>query len=261
MRAILGTLSIAAGLAWAQTTLTPPQAGFIQDSADSLRPVYGIAGNFLLGDAMVAGVVSAAYSGWYGLIKTGSALVVIDGTGSITATHDAPEGPALFAFARNGEPALVYLPSANALLVWNAGSFEVAPLDPATLGAGVVLSIASPDPRHAAMIVQRDDDGLWDVRIQLAAGAVDAQTALPGAAPPVLMLATGDLLYTDANGVVIRKPDGSERFVAVPLRDTFTLHQMGDGWIQLRDSAAGQQFTIRITENRERFYQLPEVDQ
>jgi hypothetical protein len=46
MRAILATFLMAAGMAWAQTSLTPPQVGFMRDAADSLRPVYGIAGDF-----------------------------------------------------------------------------------------------------------------------------------------------------------------------------------------------------------------------
>jgi hypothetical protein len=260
MRAMLVTLSIAAGVAWAQTALSPPQAGFMRDAADSMRPVYGIAGNFLLGDSVAAGVVAAAYSGSYGLVKTGSAVVVIDKAGLIIASSAAPDGPALFAFARNGEPTLAYLPDANALLVWNAGAFEAVPFDPATLVGSAVLSIAAPDSEHVAMIIQRDD-GLWDIRMQLATGEIDSQTAIPGVAAPVLMLATGELVYSDTSGLVVRNPDGSERHIAAQLPANFELEQMGDGWIQLRDLEVGQQFAIRIAENREQSYQLPEAAQ
>jgi hypothetical protein len=78
MRALLATLLMAAGMAWAQTSLTPPQIGFMRDATDSLRPVYGIAGNFLLGDPVAVGVVSAAYSGSCGWVKTRSTVAVID---------------------------------------------------------------------------------------------------------------------------------------------------------------------------------------
>jgi hypothetical protein len=36
---------------------------------------------------------------------------------------------------------------------------------------------------------------------------------------------------------------------------------MGEGWIQLRDLGSGQQFAVRITQNREQYYQLPEGGQ
>ncbi|HEX4592948.1 MAG TPA: hypothetical protein VH157_01675 [Bryobacteraceae bacterium] len=260
MREILATITIAAGLASAQTAVTAPQVGFMHDAADSVRPVYGIAGNFLLGDPVATGVLSAAFSGSYGLIKTGSAVIVIDRAGSIVGSSNAPDGPALLSFAPTGEPALAYLPDTTTLLAWSAGTLSVVPFDPAAIGAGAVLSIASPDSDHAALVVQRDD-GLWDARILLATGEVDAQTAIPGVAAPVLMLASGELVYSDANGIVVRKPDGSERNIIAPLPASFAFEQLGDGWIQLRDLTSAQQFAIRIIENRERSYQLPEVDQ
>jgi len=260
MRAILATLSMAAGVAWAQTSLTPPQVGFMRDATDSLRPVYGIASNFLLGDAVAIGVISAAHSGSSGWFKTSSTVAVIDRTGSIVASTEAPGGAALFAFARAGEPALAYLAASGTMLAWNAGAFTAVPFNATALGANAVLSIAAPDSDHAAMIVQRDL-GLWDVRIQLATGEIDAQTAIAGAAAPVLMLSSGDLVYSDTNGIVLRKIDGSERHISAQLPVSFAFLQMGEAWIQLQDLAGGRQFAIRIAQNREQSYQLPEVDQ
>ena len=260
MRATLATLSMAAGMAWAQTSLTSPQVGFMRDATDSLRPVYGIAGNFLLGDAVAIGVISAAYSGSFGWVKTSSTVAVIDRTGSILASTAAPDGPALFAFTRAGEPALAYLVASDTMLAWNAGAITAVPVDATVLGANAVLSIAAPDSDHAAMIIQRDD-GLWDVRVQLAAGEVDARTALLGIAAPVLMLSSGEVVYSDSDGIVLRKTDGSERHIRAQLPANFAFQQMGEGWIQLQELEAGRQFAIRIAQNREQSYQLPEVDQ
>jgi hypothetical protein len=260
MRAILATLSMAAGMAWAQTSLTPPQVGFMRDAADSLRPVYGIAGNFLVGDPVAIGVISAAHSGSYGWVKTSSTVAVIDKAGAIVATSTVADGPALFAFTRTGEPALAYLPASNQLRTWKAGAFTAVSFDAAILAANSVLAVAAPDSGHAAMIVQRDD-GLWDVRVQLATSEIDAQTALLGVAAPVLMFASGDLVYSDADGIVLRKPDGSERHIIARLPSSFAFQQMGIGWVQLQDLAGGQQFAFRIAQNREQSYQLPEVDQ
>jgi hypothetical protein len=256
MRAILATLSLMAGVAYAQT-LSPPQAGFMQDAANSLRPVYGIAGNFLPGDPVAGGVVSAAYSGSYGLMKTRSAISVTGRAGSIVASNSEPDGPALFAFAGSGEPALVYMPAANTLLAWDGAAFNPVPFDSTALAASAVLSIAAPHSGQAALIVQRDD-GLWDVRVQLASGEIEAQTAIPGISGPVLMLANGELVYSDADGIVLRKRDGSEQHISAQLPASFALQQMGDGWIQLRDLGSSRQFAIRVTQNREQYYQLPE---
>jgi len=260
MNGMLAMLSIAAGVTWAQTTLTMPQAGFMQDTTNSFRPVFGIAGNFLPGDPAVVGVISAAYSGSYGLVKTASAVLAVNKDGSLTATQDVSDGPALFAFRRTGEPALAYLAPANLLLVWAGAAFEAVPFDPTTLTASAILSIAVTPSRRAAMIVQRDD-GLWDIRIELATGTIEAQTALPGVTAPLLMLSSGELVYGDTAGIVVRDSDGSERHISAQLPASFVLQQMGDGWVQLRDLDGGRQFAIRITQNREQYYQLPESGQ
>jgi hypothetical protein len=256
MKASLATLWLAAAVASAQTGLTPPQAGFMQDAANSFRPVYGIAGNFLPGDPVAGAVISAAYSGSYGLFKSSSAIVVTDRAGAIVASASEPDGLALFAFTRTGDPALAYLAAANMLLAWDGAAFNPVSFDPTTLAASAVLSIAAPHPGEAAMIVQRDD-GLWEVRVRLATGDIDAQTAVSGVAPPVLMLANGDLVYCDVNGIVVRRRAGAEVHINAQLPASFALQQMGEGWIQLRDLASLQQFAIRITQNREQYYQLP----
>ncbi len=248
MRALLALLSISA--AWAQTSLAPPQVGFIRDSGNALRPVYGIAGNFVLGPAASTGVVSAAFSGSFGWVKTDSTLLVTDRLGQALTSMDAPAGPALFAFSQDGAPSLALFAGTNALIQWNAGTFQQV----ATLYASTVVSIASPDVDHAALVVQRDD-GLWDVRLLLATGETVSQTALPGLRAPVLMLATGDFVYTDADGVVVRKTDGVELHICTPLPESFAFQQMGDGWIQLG------KYVVRITAGREQSYALPEAEQ
>jgi hypothetical protein len=254
MKALLITFSMTPVAMWAQ--LAAPQVGFIQDSANALRPVYGLAGNFVLGDSIGANIEAVSFSGSFGMLKTTSALVVVDRQGQVIASQDAPTGPALFAFSRNAAPALAYLPNVNVLLQWSDGVFQQLPLDP----PASVLSIAAVDPGQAALILQRDD-GLWDVRILLSSGETILQTALQGVAAPALMLATGELLYAGANGLVLRKPDGSEKHIDAQLPATFAFQQMGDGWIQVRDLATQQQYAVRITDGKEQFYALPGVDQ
>jgi hypothetical protein len=251
-------LLLAAVALWAQPALSPPQIGYIQDSGNSLRPVYGIAGNFLLGDATAQGVVSAAFSGSFGLVKTDSAVYAIDRQGQVLAGVDAPAGSALFAFSRSGAPAFAYFVDANAWMAWDGQTFQPMSIDLSSFGPAAVLSVASPNAGEAAIILQRDD-GLWDLRVLLATGEVTSQTAILGAAAPLLLLASSDLIYSDANGIVVRTVDGQERHIAAQLPESFVLQQMGDGWIQLRALNTPAQLAVRI--NGSQSYALPGVDQ
>jgi hypothetical protein len=258
MKGFVAALSFISTAAWAQHALAPPQVGFIQvgflgDSRREIRPVIGLAGNFLVGRAASTGIVSAAFSGSFGMLKSDSAITVIDQHGRAMARADAPPGPALFAFSENGSPALVYLEKSKTLRVWNGRQFQ-PDIDE------TVLSIASLSSTRGALIVQREN-GLWRLGVELATGAIVSQMALPGVIAPVLMLPGGGIVYRDAHEVAVRREDGSEKRIAAHLPVSLGFGQMGNGWVQVTDLASGRVFAVNVQPGHERFYFLPEARQ
>jgi hypothetical protein len=254
MKGTLAFLTLVTTAAWAQRLLAPPQVGFIQDDHGQIHIVNGLAGNFLVGAAVSSGIISAAYSGSFGLLKSDSALIVVDQQGHGVASIVAPNGPALFGFAADGSPALAYFGLSKTLLVWDGHTFRPA----GPMGVEAPLAIASVSTTQAAMVVQRDT-GLWELGVELAGGAIVSQKALPGITAPVLMLAAGGMAYRDAKGVVVRSQDGSENFIAAHLPETLAFGQMGNGWIQVTDLATGRLSAVNVQNGHQAFYLLPEV--
>lgn len=252
--AMLGTA------AWAQPTIAPPQIGFMLDSAGALRPVSGVAGNFVLGDPIAKTVLSAAFSGSAGWMKTDSSLAVFDATGHAIATTHAPKGPALFAFSSTGQPALAYLIGSSELVAWSGEKFIAVPLDSTALAADAVVSIGLPDSDHVAMIIERQN-ALWYVHVVLATGQIDSQTALPNITAPALIVAGFGIVSADANGIVLSTKDGSQNHIPAQLPRTFAFEQMGNGWLELRDLANPLAFAVRLGGSRPGFYALPEVNE
>ena len=256
MRTLLALLGITVA-GWAQSALGPPRLGFIQDHG-AVCPLNGIAGNFLPGKAAATGIVSAAFSGSFGFLKWDAALAVIDKQGHQILKVSAPTGPALFAFSENGSPALAYLEHGGSLRVWDGHRLQPVQLNAAALRAQPVVAIAAPDSKLAMFIVQRED-GLWQLGIRLATGAVVSQMALPGVTAPVLPLATGDLVYRDGHGVVIRHQDGSEKRIAAHLPKNVAFSQMAEGWVQVTDLPTGRLSAVSVQPGLERYYLLPEA--
>jgi len=246
--------------ACAQPALAPPQVGFIQDSENALRPVFGIAGNFILGDAISQGITSSAYSGSLVLLKTDSAIVATDVQGQVLQSMDAPPGPALFALYKDGSPAFAYLESVNLLFEWCGSGFQMVRFDGNLFLADSVLSIFAPDALHVGFLVRRGGD-LLDVRIAVDSGESDSQATINGVTAPALILASGDIVYADADGLVIRRADASEVHLNAQLPSGFSLAQMGAGWVALTDFGSGAQFAVRVTPGREGIYTLPGVNQ
>ena len=232
----------------AQSGIRPPQLGFAGNADGTLRPVYGVAGNFILGSSVAGKVISQAFSGSLGLLKTESTLAAFDGQGKMLATIEASPGPALFAFSPDGLAALAYVPSGNTLVEWKAGQLVTMPFH---TEAGTALAVALSNALEVSLIVQREDV-IWEVRSA-------SQKALLGVTAPVLALASGELVYSDAKGIVLRKPDGSEVHITARLPAKFSLQQMDTEWVQLSDLATPRRFAVRVVPGRESFYQLPQA--
>lgn len=255
MRQAVPILCLLATIARAQPPAQPgirsPQLGWVRDADNALRPVTGLAGNFILGDSVLEGVVSSAFSGSFGIVKTATALAVLDREGQILFHTETEPGPALFAFSDQGLPAFVYLTQSQTLLKWNTDRLEPAPWD-VDLTGGDVQAIASPGPDRAAVIVKRDG-GLWLIDLSLL-----TQTLLPGVEGPVLLRNNGALLYAPPQGLVLRQTGQSEQALEGSVAAaTFTL--MGKEWVHVTERGSSRHFAVRLESGREQIYQLPEA--
>lgn len=248
--------------AWAQPAITPPQLGFVEDSARALRPAYGLAGNFILGPSIPLGpsihgeIIAEAFSGSLGLLKTDSSLAAFDSQGKPLGSMKVAPGPALFAYSPSGATALAYVASSNSLFEWRGNSFTPVSATYRTEPSDVVLAISFPSRFEATLFVQRKDT-IWEVRIPLGKDGTESQNALMGVRAPMLALPSGDLVYAGSGGIVVRRTDAPEVHVAASLPASFSLQQMNQDWVELTDRNTTSRFAIRTTPGREAFYQLP----
>ena len=103
--------------------LSSPLIGYVRTNANELRPVYGVAGAFVLGDPLERDVLSAAFSSVAGMAKKQDEVLVFR-RGKLAGRHAAPAGPAHFGFTATGEPAWVQYE--NGCHEWVSGGFEPA---------------------------------------------------------------------------------------------------------------------------------------
>jgi hypothetical protein len=170
---------------------------------------------------------------------------------------DAEPGPALFAFSPGGTTALAYIASTKALVEWRGNAFAPVSLKSEELAADAVLAIAFPTPLEASLFIQRKDN-VWELALPLNAAGSISQKDLIGVHAPLLVLPSGDLVYHDAGGILVRRTDASEVHIAASLPASFSLQQMNQDWVQLMDLNSSARFAIRTTPGREAFYRLPE---
>lgn len=171
--------------------MSAPRIGFVRDVAGSLRPVHGVAGAFVLGEAIVKDVVSAASSGAYTIVKTETEVLVLEG-GEIQSRQEAPAAEAAFGFDAQGRPEWVRFAGGRCLLWANK-----------SLGEGSCPAVAEPEASidRDELVVKRTH-----ARLRIPNDVLTVESIGPG----WVVLRTSSRLYA------VRTDSGNESLFELP---------------------------------------------
>jgi len=197
--------------------LETPRLGLVRAEDGSVRMIMGVAGNFLKGPQWMDGVVSVAFTGRVAMMKTDGEILVLNASGEIVRTEQAPPGPAVFSFHEDGSEAGVHF-----------------------AGSGVVAAGPS-------SVVMRRGDELWLVE-------PGSDRRLEEASEPVLFLPDGRLLFRRGQDVVLRNRGGQEEQIAAPLT-VERLSLMGRNWVHA--VAGKVHRTLRLEGDSPKWFELP----
>jgi hypothetical protein len=251
--ALAGMIALApSGLS--QSGLTPPRIGFVRDGAGNVRPLFGISGNFWLGEKVAAAALSVASSGSFSILKTARAILVYDALGGLVGRPTTAAGSALCAFTPAGAPAFAWLRDSGELLRWNSPRFQPTPVNAANL-SGTVISLAAPDSSTAAFLVQRGTQ-VWRVDISVFDDAVVFAASLPRVTAPALLFDDGSVLHAGDAALVLRNAQGVER--TIPFSGTaaqFT--PLGSDWVLIDNGQPPAHIALRVSTGAA--FELPEV--
>lgn len=229
----LAILLAASACAWAQGGLGRPFLGQMIDANRTLRPVYGVSGNFKIDTPLAERVFAAACTLTLCLAKTESALI------SGTIVTPAPPGPAVIAPDSTG--ATVYFAETKQFARWQDGSLTQLNLRV----PGTVRSMAS---RANGLAIAVERNGVtWIVGTD---GSI--LDSLPDQTTAVLLLPTLTV-YATSDSLVLRKSDGSELRFPAPGIESLTA--LGDGYVEA--TAPGLIYALRTIAGREQLFQLP----
>lgn len=251
-----------AAISYAQSPLDRPRIGYLVDRGGALRPLYGTAANFILGEALFSGNVSCASSAAEALVKTPEEVILVGANGETKNRWAAPAGDALFAFHVDGAPALVFYLDGPSLMRVVEDRLEGVPLDMDRLG-GAIVAIAAPDDASALLAVARGEE-VWLVSISTESGEVTGERLLAGVTGRVHLTADGSVLYTENGDLVWRGGDGAEKRFTLGA-EVRSFASFGSGWVAAWAQHTGAEeptlYGLRLDAGREGLYQLPEVAQ
>ncbi len=244
---------LCAPCAFAQSRITAPLAGIARDAAGQLRLVDGVSGNFVLRDIIGSRVLSWAFDGTSGLIKTDAELWALGANGAVLQRLPASGGDAVLG------PESAFFPETAEL--WQVGpkSDSKVSIVPGVI-AGRVIALGPAKAQLTPFAVCRANQ-LWLFSINTMSGsiakestpvgAIGEQACLPAAGSLVLL--ADRMLLATAKNILIQTSTGVERSIAIPATHAV---RVGAQWVQV-ETAGGPSHMIRITVDGEHVYQLP----
>lgn len=228
-----------------------PRLGWFCDEGGTLRPLAGLAGNFVPGETHLEGVISAASSGEWTLAKTARELVVLDRSGNLAASLAVQDGPAVLGFSPGGEPAAVYLSAAGVLLLWNGERFEPAAWAPGR--DEEVLAIACPAMLSVSMLIRRGAE-VWRRDHAARDGAIQREWLLAGVGLPALLLPDGSITHARERLLIRRTEEGIEHRTELP-GAVLHLSELGHGLLGVRTAQGA--FAVQWVGAEPRVFELP----
>jgi len=211
--------------------IEPPKLGCLRDRNQQLRTAAGVAGSFLIGAPERGGILSAGCSGRVRLVKTATAVFLLDQANRILEGRAAPPGPARFTFSPDGSPDLVYFPETGEAWRWKNGEMLQIDAPPMRAPDGSRIRLEPQD-----VVIERD--GEPEVRLPLPAPLADARGS--------------EALIPSRD----RAPLGRG---AVVNTSVLEMEWMSEEWIHLRTREGEPMLALRIARGRERIFVLPEV--
>jgi hypothetical protein len=238
-------LFLAAG-AFAGGLFDAPYRGCIQDRS-GVRFVYGLRSSFVVSDAVMNGATASACAADRVVVKMGDLMAISGRDGGVLSAHEAPSGPALFAFGDNGDRVIAYFPEHGAVLQWDGAKDEWSSF---TLNLeGTVLAIAAANDE--LLLLHRRFDRLWLTRTR--AEVLLAAEPVAGTAAAALLWSDGSMLLAGGSTLRLRKANGEEQDYEVT-GEVSSLAHMGDGWVHVE--AAGGRIAMERTPGGLRQYFL-----
>lgn len=238
-----------------QTVPSGPRIGFFLSRNQELHSLYGLSANLVLGGVIYQSAGAAAFSNSAGLVRVGD-VVFLHTVGSESrlnylATLPLNGEPApvvgISAGAGNAKTALaghaaIWLPTQNALALWNGEEFAVTPTDPLP---GQVVSLV-PGAQSVALMVQVAGSGIHRVEVGVANGQIISNTQVNGQATSGYEQ-NGWILLATKQGLVVNGANGVSRTLA-NISDAVSFAPLSDEWVQVQ-SQRGIAWLLHLDQN------------
>lgn len=231
-----------------------PSIGVVRYGDGSVRRVYGLEANVLVGEPVLPFADAVSFSDCCGLVSVNGHIELISSNGAILGEYDARDPRPVLNIGRELTTAIAYLPSRHALLHWKGRAFSVTEADLAPI-SGTVTSVEAVAEHSAILILTTPDANVMEARLSLDTGEPISVRPMPGVQGPAF-LHQSFVLFHDKEGLEIESSNGNRRTIPVSARDISFEHMSSD-WLHLSSASTKQDWALHVTDTGWQLSELP----
>jgi len=249
-------LAITASIA-ANCQVATPSVGYVRYANGDVRPIYGLPGNYIVGDSVLTSAEAVSFSGAGGWVLKPGTLALMDSKLTSVVTSEVRESAALFHIDGSIETAVAWLPESHVLLHWNGKSLSSTPVS--LIGEGdTATSVRKLDANTASFLVSKPGGSVASYRISLLTGELKSSVPMAAACKSTWDDSSRIFCFSDQRLSVLSAASGDIlQELALPVEGSLTIEEASARCLHLSAKAPGENWLLHLDDKDLQFYQLP----
>jgi hypothetical protein len=239
---------------WLQAQVGAPELGFVRYADNTVRPIYGVEANLVVGKQLFPFADAVSFSDFGGLVAVKGHIQLISRRGSVISDYNTNERKPLLDVDGALTTAIAYLPSREALLHWSGESFVLTQLDAGSF-SGTATSVQMHGGHSARLLATTAGGNVSEITISLGSGQLTSVKFLPGIRGPAF-LQQSFVLFRGKQGLEVEAPDGNRRTLSVSSSD-FTVERMSSDWLHLTSPSTEQSWVVHLNSTALQLSEMP----
>jgi hypothetical protein len=239
---------------WLHAQVSPPELGVVRYADKTVRPLYGVEANLLVGKQIVRTADAASFSDFGGLLAVNGHIQLVSRHGSVLSEYDAGEREPLLNIDGDLTTAVAYLPSREALLHWSGTSFVLTQLGTGSF-SGRATSVQMHGAHVAKLLATTSDGNVSEITISLDTKQITSVKFLPGIQGPAF-LHHAFVIFHDKQGLEVETPDGIRRTVPIAAMD-LAVERMSSDWLHLTSPSTNESWALHLNNTALQLSEMP----
>jgi len=240
----------------ANCQLATPSVGYVRYPSGDVRSIYGLQGNYIVGDSVLSSGEAASFSEAGGLILRSGTLVLVDSKFATVATAEVHESAALLRIDGSPETAVAWLPGSRALVHWNGKSLATASLS--SIGEGAtVTSVRKLDANTASLLVSKPDGTLTRNRISLRTGELKSSQPVAATCNSSWEDGSRILCFSDRKFSILSPVGDILQALPLPVDGNVAMEQASARCLHVSGKPPGEDWLLHLDDKDLQLYQLP----